>query len=207
MRNEIITGYRPELVKIEPVKDPIVILNFNIAEGEEDTYTSDSVSLRMSQIDDLPAALENSGIIEAVTIQELLEVLSTLGVEEEKIIEIGKKIILKQIELYDKSPNVNSFSLDGQDIWLDKATRVGLMNSISIEKAHGKEVSALWFGNQKFEVPVDKAIQMLQVIELYAVECYNVTAKHLLDASNLTSLQEAVRFDITSEYPERIVFQ
>lgn len=207
MRNEIITGYRPELVKVEPVKDPIVILNFNIAEGEEDTYTSDSVSLRMSQIDDLPAALENSGIIEAVTIQELLEVLSTLGVEEEKIIEIGKKIILKQIELYDKSPNVNSFSLDGQDIWLDKATRVGLMNSISIEKAHGKEVSTLWFGNQKFEIPVDKAIQMLQVIELYAVECYNVTAKHLLDASNLTSLQEAVRFDITSEYPERIVFQ
>lgn len=147
MRNEIITGYRPELVKVEPVKDPIVILNFNIAEGEEDTYTSDSVSLRMSQIDDLPAALENSGIIEAVTIQELLEVLSTLGVEEEKIIEIGKKIILKQIELYDKSPNVNSFSLDGQEIWLDKATRVGLMNSISIEKAHGKEVSTLWFGN------------------------------------------------------------
>lgn len=207
MRNEIITGYRPKLVKVEPVKDPIVILNFNIAEGEGDTYTSDSVSLRMSQIDDLPAALENSGIIEAVTIQELLEVLSTLGVEEEKIIEIGKKIILKQIELYDKSPNVNSFSLDGQDIWLDKATRVGLMNSISIEKAHGKEVSTLWFGNQKFEIPVDKAIQMLQVIELYAVECYNVTAKHLLDASNLTSLQEAVRFDITSEYPERIVFQ
>ena len=36
-----------------------------------------------------------------------------------------------------------------KQIWLDKSTRVGLMNSLTIEKNAGKETSTLWFGNLK----------------------------------------------------------
>ena len=36
-----------------------------------------------------------------------------------------------------------------KQVWLDKSTRVGLINSLTIEKNAGKEISTLWFGNLK----------------------------------------------------------
>lgn len=41
---------------------------------------------------------------------------------------------ISEIQVFDKSTNVNSFDLLGKSMWLDKSTRVGLFNSISIEK-------------------------------------------------------------------------
>lgn len=207
MKDEIITGYTPVLVKIEPAKDEVIILNFNINGTEDGSFTCDSVSLKRSELLRIVDALAEEGLILRITTSEFVEALESLHLDNPTILLLVKELLLAQISLYDVSETVNSFYLGDKRMWLDKATRVGLMNSVTIEKNAGKDISTLWFDNQYFEIPVDKAIQMLQVIELYAVECYNVTAKHLLDASNLTSLQEAVRFDITSEYPERIVFQ
>ena len=36
-----------------------------------------------------------------------------------------------------------------KQVWLDKSTRVRLMNSLTVEKNAGKETSTLWFGNLK----------------------------------------------------------
>lgn len=44
-----------------------------------------------------------------------------------------------EIQSFDKSINVNSFKLLGKSMWLDKNTRVGLFNSISIEKKRVKQ--------------------------------------------------------------------
>jgi hypothetical protein len=63
-------------------------------------------------------------------------------------------------------------------VWLDKSTRVGLMNSLNIEKSSGKATSTLWFGNIKLTINTDAAIQMLSSLELYALSCYNKTAEH-----------------------------
>ena len=52
-----------------------------------------------------------------------------------------------EIDRYDSSSAVNSFLLNGMEVWLDKATRVGLMNSTTIAKAMGKAKSTLWLGS------------------------------------------------------------
>ena len=52
---------------------------------------------------------------------------------------MAKKEVIRKIDAYDKSSDVNSFLLNGIQVWLDKDTRVGLMNSIKIEKDAGKE--------------------------------------------------------------------
>ena len=44
---------------------------------------------------------------------------------------------IAEIATYDTSDNVNGFILNGQIVWLDKATRVGLMNSTTIERDLG----------------------------------------------------------------------
>ena len=44
---------------------------------------------------------------------------------------------IAEIAAYDTSDKVNGFILNGQIVWLDKATRVGLMNSTTIERDLG----------------------------------------------------------------------
>lgn len=117
---------------------------------------------------------------------------------------------LREIADYDTSPAVNSFTLNGADVWLDKATRVGLMNSTTIEKAAGNETTTLWFaiGGVETEIVVacDAAIQMLSALEMYALECYNRTAQHKAAVAKLTTKAEVEAYDFTTGYPEKLSF-
>ena len=118
----------------------------------------------------------------------------------------AKKEIIRKIDEYDTSVNVNSFKLNGVDVWLSKDTRVGLMNSISIEKATGKEQSVLWFNNICVTVNCDSAIQMLSALELYALDCYNKTSEHKINVQNLSSIEEVHNYDYTQGYPNKLEF-
>ena len=91
-------------------------------------------------------------------------------------------------------------------MWLPKETRVGLMNSLSIEKAAGKTETVLWFGSESYILPIDTAMQMLSSLELYALDCYNVTAAHKADIEALTTVEEVVAYDYESDYPEKLNF-
>ena len=93
-------------------------------------------------------------------------------------LQTAKQLKIAEIDAYDKSSAVNGFVLNGAVVWLDKATRVGLMNSTSITKAMGQPTTTLWLGESKMEVPCDTAIQLLSALEMYALECFNVTAAH-----------------------------
>lgn len=116
----------------------------------------------------------------------------------------AKREVLKKIEAYDASPAVNGFALNGTVVWLDKATRVGLMNSTSITKAMGQPTTTLWLGESKMEVPCDTAIQLLSALEMYALECFNVTAAHKKAVSELTTIEEVEKYDITAGYPAQL---
>ena len=123
---------------------------------------------------------------------------------EGKTLEEAKEILMAEIDAYDKSSAVNGFALNGAVVWLDKATRVGLMNSTSITKAMGQPTTTLWLGESKMEVPCDTAIQLLSALEMYALECFNVTAAHKKAVSELTSIEEVEKYDITAGYPAQL---
>lgn len=126
--------------------------------------------------------------------------------EEITPLELAKKRVLRDIEDYDSSDNVNSFYLNGIKVWLNKDTRVGLMNSLTIERNAGKEQSTLWFNNICITINCDAAIQMLSALELYALTCYNVTAEHKVAVEELTSLTDVEEYDYTSGYPQKLTF-
>lgn len=111
---------------------------------------------------------------------------------------------IAEITSYDTSDKVNGFKLNGMTVWLDKATRVGLMNSTTIAKAAGNNTTTLWLGEVKLEVDCDKAIQLLSALEMYALECFNVTAAHKKEVSGLTSIEEVEGYDITKGYPQML---
>ena len=111
---------------------------------------------------------------------------------------------LAEIDAYDTSSAVNGFTLNGSTVWLDKSTRVGLMNSTTITKAMGQPTTTLWLGESKMEVPCDTAIQLLSALEMYALECFNVTAAHKKAVSELTTIGEVEKYDITAGYPAQL---
>ena len=125
---------------------------------------------------------------------------------EEEALAAIKADLIAQITAYDTSDAVNSFTLQGKQMWLPKETRVGLVNSITIEKNAGKEVTGLWHDGVRYELPVDTALQMLAALELYALECYNVTAAHKAAVSALESVEDIVAYDYTQNYPEKLNF-
>ena len=115
-----------------------------------------------------------------------------------------KREVLKSIAAYDTSSAVNGFVLNGAVVWLDKATRVGLMNSTTIAKAMGQATTTLWLGGTKLEVGCDMAIQLLSALEMYALECFNVTAAHKKAVGELTSVEEVLTYDYTKGYPAKL---
>ena len=111
---------------------------------------------------------------------------------------------IAEIAAYDTSDKVNGFMLNGLLVWLDKATRVGLMNSTTIAKAAGKQTTTLWLGGLKLVVDCDKAIQLLSALEMYALECFNVTASHKQAVSELTTIEEVEAYDYKAGYPKML---
>ena len=120
------------------------------------------------------------------------------------VLQRAKEAVLAAIEAYDTSSSVNGFILNGERVWLDKATRVGLMNSTQIVKAMGQKTTTLWFGGMQIEVNCDKAIGLLSALEMYALECFNVTAAHKKAVAELNTVEDVLGYDYTKGYPEQL---
>lgn len=120
------------------------------------------------------------------------------------VLQAARASMLAEITAYDSSSAVNAFELNGMQVWLDKATRVGLMNSTTIAKNMGQEKTTLWLGSYQLEVDCDKAIQLLSALEMYALECFNVTAAHKKAVSELDNIEAVLTYDYKSGYPEKL---
>ena len=125
---------------------------------------------------------------------------------EKSPLDRAKELVFREIDQYDTSSNVNGFILNGIQVWLDKDTRVGLMNSITIEKNAGKEQSVSRLNGICITVNCDAAIHMLSSLELYALACYNKTAEHKLAISQLTDVSKVKAYDYTAGYPDKLSF-
>lgn len=127
-------------------------------------------------------------------------------VEYKYDIEDVRKIKVSEIQHLDKSNNVNSFDFEGKSVWLDKSTRVGLFNSISIEEKAGMTDTALWLDGVKHIIRIPVAFAMLNAIEIYAINCYNVTQSHIAAVNALNSIEEIQEYDFTAGYPAKLSF-
>ena len=111
-----------------------------------------------------------------------------------------------EIRAHDSSPAVNEFYIGELPVWLDKATRAGLMLRFQAEIASGKESTTLWYGSAQFPLPLSMAMQMLYGLELYASACYDNTQAHLATIDTLATIEEVEAYDFTTAYPEKLRF-
>lgn len=173
------------------------------------------ISLNEEQVkttEHVPVAMNDDGTIEYETRDKTqyaydvywLSLPSTAHHDAAAVLSAAKTTMLAEITAYDSSVAVNSFLLNGMEVWLDKATRVGLMNSTTIAKSMGQEKTTLWLGSYQLEVECDKAIQLLSALEMYALECFNVTAAHKKAVSELDNIDGVLTYDYKSGYPDKL---
>lgn len=128
--------------------------------------------------------------VEEVSFDEKLEKL-----KQEKIEELRR---------YDLSSNVNIFYYNGIASWLDKSTRVGLTNAIYMLEIGGKETIDVWMGDIPINLTLEQARYLLSQIEIYALECYNVTSRHKKNIEDLMSIEDVISYDFTNGYPNKL---
>lgn len=125
--------------------------------------------------------------------------------EAEKL-NIAKQNKLYEIEQYDNSPSVNSFTLNGKERWLKNDLRRSLSYSTNILKEDGEKTVDIWFDTECETMNIDNALYMLKTLEVYAKQTNNVTHQHKAEVIALTSIEEVESYDITKGYPEKLVF-
>ena len=118
----------------------------------------------------------------------------------------AREFKIQQIEKHDKSKAVNEFFVGGVSLWLDKATRAGLLLRFQAEAAQGLVDTSLWSNGVQYPLKVSQAIQMLYAIELYASACYDNTQRHLAAIQTLQTIEEIEGYDHTTFYPQKLRF-
>lgn len=124
----------------------------------------------------------------------------------ERTIEDAKNEMIGTIEDYDLSDEVNIFYIGDDELWLDKATRSGLILRFNAEMNLGIENTTVWYGTTSYIFPVSMAIQMLYMVERYASECYDNTQSHIAQVSEMEDINEIDSFDYRAGYPEKLHF-
>ena len=165
---------------------------------------------KLNATEQVPVAMNKNGVMKYETREKTqyaydvywITLPSSSAHDATAVLEAAKTEVETAITAYDSSSAVNAFLLNGIQVWLDKATRVGLMNSTSIAKNMGQEKTSLWLGSYPLEVDCDKAIQLLSALEMYALECFNVTAAHKKAVSELDNIEAVLTYDYKSGYPE-----
>ena len=142
-----------------------------------------------------------------------VEQLTEWGFEEwvepvptpEELLAKAKASKIAELEAYDAS-EVNSFSVNGKDMWLDHDVRQQLRISLDALSQAGRETVTKWFDGQAYAFPTVVWFQMLTAVEVYASDALNVTEGHRAAIESLLTVEEVEAYDFASGYPEKLSF-
>lgn len=124
----------------------------------------------------------------------------------EPTLEDVKESKVAEILAYDSSSAVNEFTIGGVPMWLDKATRAGLLLRFEAESKVGREETTLWNDGVSYTLPLAQAQQILIALELYASACYDNTQSHIAEVQKMESKEAVESYDYTTGYPQKLLF-
>lgn len=142
-----------------------------------------------------------------------VEQLESWGFEEwvepaptpEELLQRAKAEKIAELEEYDAN-EVNSFSVNGKDMWLDHDVRQQLRISLDALSQAGRETVTKWFDGQAYAFPTVVWFQMLTAVEVYASDALNVTEGHRAAIESLLTVEEVEDYDFRQNYPSKLVF-
>lgn len=112
-----------------------------------------------------------------------------------------KTILKKSIVYYDNSKYVNSFYYQDKQYWLSKDVRIGLFRLID----SGAKQITLQLNDNYLIISSDKLKEFLNQLEIYAGKCFSITAEHLQNIKQLSTIEELLKYDYTAKYPNKVI--
>ena len=112
-----------------------------------------------------------------------------------------KNILKKSIVYYDNSKYVNSFYYQDKQYWLSKDVRIGLLRLID----SGAEQITLQLNDNYLIISPNKLKEFLNQLEVYAGKCFSITAEHLQNIKQLSTIEELLKYDYTAKYPNKVI--
>lgn len=168
-----------------------------------------SITVETPTPEALLLAQGETGFVDQVDIKNVLDELATTSqttFDETQALNYAKENVLRIINAYDTSNAINTFVIASKQVWLDKITRAAVRVAIDSCKTAGRDTYDVWFNDTSVSIQCDKALQLLDQLEVYAVDCYNATAKHKNAVKALATIDEVVAYDYKSGYPEMLKF-
>lgn len=123
-----------------------------------------------------------------------------------QLLERAKQEKLAELDSYDSSEAVNSFTLGNQTMWLTRDERTQIDESINAYKKKGETYMTKYFGGMPYTFPLTLWETMLNELIVYASEALNVTEAHKAAINALESVEEVEAYDFTISYPEKLSF-
>lgn len=127
--------------------------------------------------------------------------------EHIRTIDEAKQEKLREIEVYNRSENVDSFTINGEiTSWFTPTERSNYKNSIESAKVLEVKELSLFINGTLMTIPTETAEKLLAAIQLYADACYIVTQQHKNIVEAMTEIDDVDNYDYTVGYPERLNF-
>ena len=124
----------------------------------------------------------------------------------EELLARAKANKIAELEAYDASDAVNSFSVNGKQMWLDAQTRQQLRISLDAMQQAERENVTKWFDGVEYTYPIDVWYYMLGLVEVYASDALNVTESHKAAINALDDIEEVEAYEFHQNYPEKLAF-
>lgn len=141
------------------------------------------------------------------SVREVFNMEINKPVEHVRTAEDAKHEKLRDIDIYDNSEAVNSFTINETiTAWFTPQERSNYKNSVESAKLLGVKELSLFVNDSLITIPTEKAELVLASIQLYADACYIATQQHKSIINNMTEIEDIDNYDFTVGYPERINF-
>ena len=124
----------------------------------------------------------------------------------ESALETARQEKLSALAAYNQSDAVNSFTIDGQQMWLNFDERSRLQKAVDAKEALGKTTMTKNWNGVEFTFPLATWKQMLAALEDYAYDCQNVTDGHEAAIKSLQTVEDVEEYDFTAGYPAKLSF-
>lgn len=132
---------------------------------------------------------------------------TTITINHSISLDNARQYMTGLINDYDKNENVNIFFLNGIPIWLDGEKRLQLRNAVKDTMDNGGETYGLCIDNVGIvQLPCEQIIAILQAVELYAIQCYQVTFLHIEEVKKLEDIDTILNYPYTEGYPTPLHF-
>lgn len=140
------------------------------------------------------------------SLDEMKEMYDGLNVDETAQFGLLKEKLKEEVRRYDKSSEVEDFTIGGVHLWLDSTMRSKVRENLETCQQRGETNTTLRFEGMAFPITVTMGWQMYYAVLDYARASWNATEDHLARIDALENVEEVLAYDYRTGYPDKLAF-